>query len=392
MRFTSRTVMYVCVVFALAVILLLAGCGGKKDKSDSQKTLVAVVAVKKGVIEQSITLTGELKPVAYVQISPKISGRLARLALEDGTAVEENTAVRKGDVLAVLEHRELKAQVERAKASVVVAEALLKQSGVDLQDKRRDKERMENLFKAGSVTEKQRDTAVTQYQLSLAAVQSSKARLNEAKAACRVAEAVLDESFIRSPMDGVVGRKFADEGDMVSPGVPIVSVLPMDRLKFLLDIPERYLSDIKQSQIELTVDAWPGRTFACQIEKVYPEINTRTRTFTMETSAPNPVQEDGSYSLRPGMYATAKIVLQRKEDAIVVPADSLIRLSGKHYAFIVEGGIAGRVEVAVGIWSGNEMEIKEGLKAGQMLVVSGQDKLTDKTAVEIIEPAHQEGK
>ena len=355
-------------------------------------TLVAVVAVKKGVIEQSITLTGELKPVAYVQISPKISGRLARLALEDGTAVEENTAVRKGEVLAVLEHRELKAQVERAKASVVVAEALLKQSGVDLQDKRRDKERMENLFKAGSVTEKQRDTAVTQYQLSLAAVQSSKARLNEAKAACRVAEAVLDESFIRSPMDGVVGRKFADEGDMVSPGVPIVSVLPMDRLKFLLDIPERYLSDIKQSQIELTVDAWPGRTFACQIEKVYPEINTRTRTFTMETSAPNPVQEDGSYSLRPGMYATAKIVLQRKENAIVVPADSLIRLSGKHYAFIVEGGIAGRVEVAVGIWSGNEMEIKEGLKAGQMLVVSGQDKLTDKTAVEIIEPAHQEGK
>ena len=383
--------MYVCVVFALAVMLLLAGCGCKEDKADSQKTLVAVAAVKRGVIEQSITLTGELKPVAYVQVSPKISGRLARLALEDGTAVEENTAVKKGQVLAVLEHGELKAQVERAKASVVAAEASLKQAGVDMEEKRRDSERMENLFQAGSATEKQRDTALTQYQLSLAAVQSCQARLDEAGAACRAVQAALDESFIRSPMDGVVGRKFVDEGDMVSPGNPIASVLPMDRLKFLLDIPQRYLSNVKQFQIELSVDAWPGRIFACQREKVYPEINSRTRTFTMEMSVSNPVEDDGSYVLRPGMYATARIVLGRKENAIVVPADSLIRLSGRYYTFIVEDGIARRREVVVGLWSGNNMEIKEGLKVDQQMVVNGQDKLTDNTPVAIIEPAQQGG-
>jgi RND family efflux transporter MFP subunit len=192
-------------------------------------------------------------------------------------------------------------------------------------------------------------------------------------------------------MDGVVGRKFADEGDMVSPGSPIASILPMDRLKFLLNIPDIYLSNIKQSRVELAVDAWPGRTFACQIEKVYPEINTQTRTFTMELSAPNPPLEDGSYPLRPGMYATAKIALERKENVIVVPADSLIRLSGRYYTFIVEDGIARRREVVVGLWSGNNMEIKEGLKVDQQMVVNGQDKLTDNTPVAIIGPAQQGG-
>lgn len=370
----------------LVLAIGLSSCGKKEDTTQSQAVDVLVDRVATGSIEEAITLTGELQPQAYVQVSPKISGRLQRLALDDGTAVVENTWVQKGQVLAVLEHDEFKAQLERAKAAVLTAEAMVTQAKVDIDDKLRDKGRMENLFKEGSVTEKQKDAAVTAYELARAGVQSAEARLSEARAACKLAQVSLDEAFIKAPMSGVVSKKFVDEGNMVSPAGPVVALLPMDTLKFLMDVPAQYLStmDPNQTQIHLSIDAYPDRTFSTKVEKIYPAINPQTRTFTMELIVPNEKGPDNTYLLRPGMYATAHVILQRRDNAVIVPADSLIRRTGTYLAFVVENGRAVRKTVEVGIWSGNRMEVKSGLQPGQQLVVSGQHKLTDGTPVEIV--------
>jgi RND family efflux transporter MFP subunit len=328
-----------------------------------------------------------------VQLSPKISGRLWRLSLDDGTAVKENVWVKKGQVVAVLEHNELKARVQQVKAAVQTAEAMVTQANVDIEDKLRDKGRMENLFKEGSITEKQKDAAVTAYELAKAAVAGAQARLSEAQAAVNQAQITLDEAFIKAPLTGVISKKFVDEGDMVSPGVPIVSVLPMETLKSLIDVPAQYLAtvDPNRTQIHLSVDAYPDRTFSTRVEKIYPAINSQTRTFTIELRVPNEKGAAGDYLLRPGMYATARVILQRRDNVIVVPADSLIRLSGKYLAYVVENNIAKRNDVEVGLWSGPIMQIKSGLKAGELLVVNGQHKLTDGTPVEIIKSAQQKG-
>ena len=201
---------------------------------------------------------------------------------------------------------------------------------------------------------------------------------------------MLGEAYVESPLTGVISKKFVDEGDMVSPAGPIVALLPMETLKFLIDVPSQYLAtvDPNRTQIDLSVDAYPDRTFATQVEKIYPAINPRTRTFTMELSVPNEKDAGGTYLLRPGMYATARVILERKDNVVIVPADSLIRLKGTYLAFVVEDNTAIRKSVQIGIWSGNQIEIQSGLQAGQQLVVSGQHKLTDGTPVEV---ARQEG-
>lgn len=378
----------------LVLMMCLPGCGKKEDTSQNPAIAVVVDTVKTGSIEQVITLTGELLPQAHVQLSPKIPGRLLRLSLDDGTAVKENVWVKKEQVVAVLEHNELKARVQQVKAAVQTAEAMVTQANVDIEDKLRDKGRMENLFKEGSITEKQKDAAVTAYELAKAAVAGAQARLSEAQAAVNQAQITLDEAFIKAPLTGVISKKFVDEGDMLSPGVPIVSVLPMETLKSLIDVPAQYLAtvDPNRTQIHLSVDAYPDRTFSTRVEKIYPAINPQTRTFTIELRVPNEKEAGGDYLLRPGMYATARVILDRRANVVLAPADSLIRKTGKYLAFVVENGKAVRKSVEVGIWSGDQMEIKSGLQAGLSIVVVGQHKLTDGVPVEIVNAAGlQEG-
>jgi RND family efflux transporter MFP subunit len=386
MQFTRKQAIGYGWMAVIAVLLLgLSACKNKTSAvaQDEQKAVAVVVEmVKTGPIEQAITLTGELRPQAYVELSPKISGRLQRLALDDGTAVKENVWVLKGQVVAVLEHQEMEAQLDRAEAAVQTAEAMVTQAKVDIEDKLRDKGR----------TEKQRDAAVTAYELAKAGVQSVEARLNESRAVLNQAQVSLDESFLKSPLTGVISKKFVDEGNMVSPAGPVVALLPMETLKFLINVPAQYLAtmDPNKTQIHLSVDAYPDRMFAGRIEKIHPAVNPQTRTFTMELSVPNGKGADDTYLLRPGMYATARVILERRENAVIVPADSLVRLSGKHLAYVVENNVAKRRDVQIGLWSGSVIEVKTGLKAGEQLVVNGQHKLTDGTPVEIVKPAGQQ--
>lgn len=372
-------------------LLILAVCFSACDKKDSapvedQAIAVVVETVKTGSIEQVITLTGELKPLVQVELSPRMGGRLERLSLDDGTPVRENTPVAKGQTLAVLEHRELSARVEQLNASIGTAEAAVRQAKAESADKQKNKVRMENLFKEGSVTEQQKDLAATAFEVADAMVQSAQARLTETRAAQQQAQVLLDDAFVKSPIDGIVSRRHVDEGNMVNPASSILSLLPMEKLKFLIDVPAQYLSTIvpDKTDIRLSVDAYPKELFPAKIEKIYPAISPQTRTFTMELSVDNRRNPDGTYLLRPGMYATAGIVLDRRENAVVVPADSLVRLSGKYLAYVVESNVAIRKDVEVGLWSGQQMEIRSGLSAGMQLVIGGQHKLTDNTPVEII--------
>jgi len=376
---------------------------------------VRTAAVAARTIEQALLLTGEIKATAMVEVKPKISGRLERLALEDGTPVTEGTAVREGVVIAILEHRDLQAQVaqataalntakaavETAKASVAAAEAAVKSAEVTLADKKREKERMESLFKQGSATEKQRDQSVTEYDRAVAdkvryeaertaaqarLAQADAAR-NQAAAALQLAEVSFQEAFIRSPLTGVACAKYVDPGAMVGPTTSIVCVQAMDEMKFLVAVPGEILPRIspEQTEVELSVDAYPARKFESRVSKVYPTVDAATRTATVEIVVTNEKDERGEYLLRPGMYATARLVVERKENAVAAPADALVRRLDKYFAFVVQDGVARSRSVKVGVRSGEFIEILDGLSAGEELVISGQHRLTDGTPVQRVE-------
>ncbi len=382
---------------------------------DNRAVRVRTAPVQARTIEQALLLTGEIRSTALVEITPKISGRLERLALDDGTPVAEGTPVRDGDVVAVLEHRDLKAQVdqaaaalktaeaavETAKASVAAADAAVKAAEVTLADKNREKDRMESLFKQGSATEKQRDQAVTEYDRAVAdkvryeaertaagaRVAQAEAAKNQAGAALQLTEVTFQEAFIKSPLTGVVCAKHVDPGAMVGPATPVVGVQPMDEMKFLVAVPGDLLARIspEKTAVEIGVGAYPGRQFESRVSKVYPTLDPATRTVTLEILVANEKTDGGEYLLRPGMYATARLIVERRENALALPADTLVRRLDKYFAFVVRDGVAHSRSVKVGMRSGEFIEILDGLSAGEEIVVSGQHRLTDGTPVERVE-------
>lgn len=392
-----------------------------ESPAETQAASVRVAAVRADAVEEALTLTGEVMAIATVEVTPKIAGRLERLALASGAAVTEGTAVAKGEVIAVLEHKDLEARAAQAAAAVKTAEAAVATAGaaveaagagvaaadVALADKKREKERMARLHEQGSATERQRDQAETQHDQAVAdgrraaaELTAARARLAQARAAqaqadaaARLADVTLQEAFLKSPLTGVVCLKHVDPGAMVGPATPIVRVQAMDELKVLVAVPGSALPKIVPDTTAVTVcaDAYPDRQFACRISKVYPTVDAATRTATVEIRIRNERNDRGEHLLRPGLYVTARIVVQRKDRVVVVPADVLIRRLGKYYAFVVEGGLARRRLVTLGLRSGERVEIVGGLSLGEGVVVSGQHRLTDGSPVKRVRAGQGEG-
>ncbi|MDD2456584.1 MAG: efflux RND transporter periplasmic adaptor subunit, partial [Kiritimatiellae bacterium] len=265
------------IVFGAWRVYLLADkkANPPAENKGSDALPVRVDIARTGCVTNAIKLTGSLEAVRTVDVMPKISGRLERLALDDGTPVWEGLAVSNGQVIAVLDHRDIKARLAEANAAVKTARAALETAKVVLKDRDRERKRMEKLFAEGSTTEQQRDLAGTAYEQAVTGLAQSEAQLVQSLAAAEVIAVNLSEAFIRAPMDGVVSAKYADPGAMVNAATRIVRIIPMDELKFLIAIPGPYLRHLTEgvTEVVLMSDALAGQSFSGVIARIYPSVD-----------------------------------------------------------------------------------------------------------------------
>ena len=352
---------------------------------------VRTAAVQAGSVTNAIKLTGSLEATRIVDVMPKIAGRLETLALEDGTPVLEGLAVTNRQIIAVIDHRDIRAQLAQAKAAVQTARTAIATAKVVLKDRDRERKRMEKLFTEGSTTEQQRDLAVTAYEQSVTGLAQTEAQLVQAQAAVEVIDVNLTEAFLHAPMDGVVSAKYVDPGAMVNAATRIVQVIPMEELKFLLAIPGPYLHLLTAGKTAVSVysDAAPGRTFTGLIARIHPAVDPVTRTATVEVRLKNERNAAGEWLLRPGLYAEGRIILEAKSGVVTLPADVALRRGARFLAFVVKDGKAETRELKVGARDGNVLEIAEGLRVVEQVVVMGQLRLTDGLPVRL---ADAEGK
>lgn len=359
---------------ALGVLLCVVatGCGGAKEKvREVLPVAVRTDIVQPGAISEVLHFTGELESPLAVDVASKTQGRLVKLQIKK-QPVTEGTLVKAGDILAEIEHDELEANVALAGAQVQQAE-------VTLADRERERRRIETLFAEEVSTEQARDSAVTAHE-------SAKASLAQAQAQLQLARVALDEAFIRAPMDGVVAERYVDPGAMVGASTPIVKLVQMDPLRLMISVPARLLPVLSPGKTELniSVDVYPGRIFSCTVNRIFPTVDPVTRTIRVEVLMQNEMSVNGhpSWQLRPGMYATAEIALSVRQDTLTIPASSVVRVLDRQVVFVVEGDTARTVEVQTGIRNGDQVEIISGLKAGDEYVTMGQNKLTDGVALE----------
>lgn len=313
-----------------------------------QAKAVAVETAKVRAARTStdIRAIGSLQSDETVQLAPEIAGRVLEIDFIEGTKVKS------GDVLVRLDDALARAEVKDAEARLSFAEA--------------NNERARQLSRTGNVTERSRDEAVT--------------NLETARAAVELARTRLDKHLLRAPFDGTAGVRRVSVGAFVAVGTPVVNIEKIDRLKVDFTVPEIYLTAISAGQtVDVIVDAIPGRVFEGKIYAIDPQIDVNGRALKVRA-----VIDNEDLVLRPGLFARVLIKGAVKRDVVMVPESAILPRAGEHFVFRVEEGTAKQVRVKLGERSGGEVEIAEGLAAGDTVVTAGQHKLRDGAAVEAV--------
>lgn len=188
-----------------------------------------------------------------------------------------------------------------------------------------------------------------------------------------------EKAPVESPISGVVGRMLVDIGSFVSVSTPVALVVDMSKAQTNLSIPENYLSTIHIGQdAKVTTDAYPGEVFSGKVNQISPVLDEETRSAPIEILIDNP-----DHKLKPGMFAKVSLIMSEHSRALTVLKEALLGREGEFYVYTVQDNKAKKQPVKTGLRIGPNVEISEGLKEGDKVVIMGQQKLVDGADVDV---------
>ena len=327
---------------------------------------VTVVAVRRTSLAEGFQSASTLESLEEVTLLSKVTGRLVELRAHQGDRVA------KGDVVALLDHRDQDAQIAAMKAQIGVAEAEVAQAKVTLDDALRERDRYRKLLDEGFATQQELDGRETIYQSAQAAHQRALALVRQQRANLRTQEVQRSEYILSAPIDGtVLDDHSLTEGTMISPSTAVVKIGRVDVLKAVLQVPETRGNRMKEGMRALLT----GDSFSDvegKVLRIRPYVDPSTRTIQVEVAVDN-----GEGRLKPGMFASVFLVEEEVDDALALPVEAL--RSGT-VLVVVDGKIVAR-PVETGIEASGLVEIREGLSEGELAIVTGGSSLKEGDAV-----------
>lgn len=346
-----------CAVICLA---LFSGCTKNEAKVAEEKSVVVrTQPVKLQSIRPKIESIGTLNAYEEITISSQVDGILKLCNVREGTMVS------RGNLLALVDDIDYRLEVRRDEAAVKQAEATLVNAQQEYQ-------RKEALLKEELVTRQQFDDISTRRALADADV-------DRAKAALSLAREKLAKTKVVSPLNAFVKEKKVSAGDYVRNGTPLYSLIQVEPMKLNFTVPERDISRLKkEQQVQFTLDALPGKPFSGIVKTIYPNLEEKTRTLQVEA-----IVNNKDKILKPGSFAKVTLFTGEPRDSVLIPITSLQYDDGKVKVFIVQAERAKEVFVKTGAKYGEMMEITEGLKGDETLVVAGQQNLAEGVKVNV---------
>lgn len=343
---------------------------------------VEIAPIEKGTIRDRAQFSGSLIPKSQFTIAPKISGKLNRLLVDIGDPV------RRDQLVAVLEDEEYQQQVIQAEADLRVARANLEEAKSSLEIARRDLERAQTLHQKGIQSDSQLDAVKAQHDAQEARYKVAVAQLANREAALETAKVRLSYTRIRASWEKgsdvrYVGERFVDEGAMLSPNTPILSIIDLQPMTAVVHVTDRDYFRLQTDQkATITSSAFPEKTFTGRVVRIAPLLKETSRQARVEIEIENP---EGL--LKPGMFITTQIEFSRREDATIVPYSALANRNGHQGVFLadLESKKAHFLPVRVGIVEGARAEILDPPLSTGYVVTLGQHLLED--GMTIILPA-----
>jgi RND family efflux transporter MFP subunit len=268
-------------------------------------------------MSRSVSLTAEFRPYQEVELHAKVSGYVRDIYVDVGDHVKE------GQVLAVLEIPELEEDLKKAEAAVLTAQQRVQSAQAAFEEKDQLNNRLLAASKeaAGLIAQQDLDTAADKDRAAAADLQAAKQTVEEAQAEEDRMRTMADYSKITAPFDGVVTRRYADTGSLIQAGtssntqsMPLVRLAELKRLRLDFPVPESSVSDVHIGDpVQIAVVSL-GQTFSAKVSRFAQSVDDATRTMLTEVDVDN-----ADFRYTPGMYATARLILADKKNALAIP-------------------------------------------------------------------------
>lgn len=408
----------ILVLLLAAISVFVTSCGGSKANArkddpaaggtQPEPVSVTSAAAIKRDLPRFFEATGSLAGDQQTDVAPQTSGKVVAVGVDIGSPV------RHGQMLVQLDDAELKLRVEQSVAQLEQTKAAVRQAeekiglrsgqafdpsrvsevsaakvALDLAEK--NLRRAEKLIESGDISrsfydqqrsqrdqlKEQYDVAVAQARQNYAAVEVARTNVANAQSALALARKNLSYANIPAPIDGFVSERTADLGEYVSPQQKVATIVRTNPLRIRIDIPEQAIREVRVGQsVSITTSAWPDKNFSGRVARIAPNVSAASRTLTVEAEI-----ENGSGALKPGQFATVRILQERAEPAVLVPARAVVNEAGVSRVYVIKNGHVEQRLVQTGQTEGDLIEVKQGVAADEQVATSNLEQLSDGMAV-----------
>src|SRR5215510_7513259 len=385
---------------------LAAACGNSQAKdetrnaSNSQPTAtpapvdVSTTPAITRNLQRDVQVVGTFTADEEVVVAAQAAGELSQINVDFGSYVSQ------GQIIATIDQRDATLKVEQAEATVKQTMARLgmkegerfdpnQNADVRVAKSQLDWAKLEldrsaKLIENGDIPRSSYDERLTnhnlaqaRHQAALDSVNQQLAAVEQQKAALALARKAVTDTVVRSPISGAVKEKHASRGSYLTVNGKIVTLVKINPLRLRADIPESSAAAARAGQtVNVTVDAFPNRTFTGRVVRIGPSLDEKTRALTVEAEVAN-----SGNLLRPGMFAKSRLITSANAPAVMVPQRAVAPAAGLSKVFVIENGKAVERIVKTGATDGDLIEIVEGVKDGEAVATSNLDKLLTGAAV-----------
>jgi len=373
-KYMLRIILAIFLLFFLwRVILLLT-----KDKSNQGNArgrlaiAVEVDSVRYGPIKNIQSFTGSVYAKYQYIVAPKVTGRIIEIRKRIGDTVK------RGELLARIDDAEYEQALREAEANLKISEASLAEAIGQYELAKQELERVQLLQAKGIASSSELDAAINNYNAQESRIKLSRAQIEGREAALQSARIRLSYTRLVASEPGFIGARFVDEGSLIAPNAAILSVIGIDSVIVRTTVIEKVYSVIKVDQpCQVQVDAFPNRFFQGKVKRIAPMLQETSRVAEMEVEVAN-----DSLFLIPGMFARVQVVLEEKDNAQIVPNQSVVSFEGTNGVFIIAEGqaVAQFIPAQIGIISRDVTEIVSP-KLNGIVVTLGQHMLENGSPV-----------
>lgn len=350
----------VCVIIGYRIYSNIQADRARAAKMSQSRSIAVVTVhpVRRTIVPQ-LHFSGSLDPEWQAQVAAKVDGRLEKVYVHEGDRVE------KGQVLAILEQMDTDANLLSAKGSFLDAQTSLRKAETDLA-------RYEKLYATGAVSQQ----VVDDYRF---ARDNAAAKLEAARGSLQGMESKAAGTVVTAPADGIVAKRFYQEGYYAKAGTPLFAIADISMLKTTIHIPEGQVTGVRVgNEADIALPAYPGKKLVGKITRIAPVADLPAHTFAAEVSV------DNSEGLLAGVYANVSLIGEPREQVLTIPMHAIVMRDDQQTVFVADAqGVVQRRVLALGYSDDKVAEVLSGLDEKDTIVVEGHNKLREGSRINL---------